>query len=134
MIVYGDSDPDEFKYAWFDGMTWNIETFWTEAGNGLDAAVDDSGGLHVCFSKTFSENLVYYGCRDSSGWTFVETGQATLTRSTWSSDRTERCTPPCTRITCIIACGNNRAGRQRRWTTATDSKATWRWGLAERFT
>jgi hypothetical protein len=77
MIIYRDSDPDDFKYAWYDGMTWNIETFWTEAGNGLDAAVDDAGGLHVCFSNTFSENCIYYGFRDQSGWTIEEIGQAT---------------------------------------------------------
>lgn len=57
---------DSFKYAWRQYDYWHSETLANSAGQGLDAALDSQGDIHVLY--TDENNYIQYGTRESSSW------------------------------------------------------------------
>ncbi len=57
---------DSFKYAWRQNDYWHSETFGNSAGQGLDAALDSQGDIHVLF--TDEDNYIQYATREGSNW------------------------------------------------------------------
>ncbi len=68
--VYRGSNREQ-RHAWFDGASWQVEVIHDDALGYPSIAIDEAGGIHICYSTYTAESnrpLTYSGKPPGGAW------------------------------------------------------------------